>query len=93
MRAKLIAELPVYGTLRVSDGEAPLAGRADAVAMDDGKILFVIDWKSDITPTTKDVEGHAHQLLQYMTATAAPRGLLVYMTPGTVRWVDHPQRA
>jgi len=88
LRAKLIAELPVYATLRVNDGEAPLAGRADAVAMDDGKIAVVIDWKSDVAPATKEVEGHAHQLLQYMTATSAPRGLLVYMTPGTVRWVD-----
>jgi hypothetical protein len=30
---------------------------------------------------------HAGQLEDYRRATGAARGLLVYMTPGVVRWV------
>jgi len=30
---------------------------------------------------------HAGQLEDYLRVTGAPRGALVYMTPGIVRWV------
>jgi len=31
---------------------------------------------------------HPSQLRHYMTAVGPPRGALVYMKPGTVRWVE-----
>ena len=49
---------------------------------------MVVDWKSDVDPSDADIRFHAGQLEDYLRATGAPRGALVYMTPGLVRWVD-----
>ena len=62
-----------------------LAGRIDAVAVE---ASVVLDWKSDIAPTEDDVRIHAGQLQDYRHVTGAPRGALVYMTSGVVRWVE-----
>jgi hypothetical protein len=67
-----------------------LAGRIDAVLLDADKPSVVLDWKSDIAPTDEEVRIHAGQLQDYLRATGAPRGALVYMTPGVVRWVVNP---
>jgi hypothetical protein len=50
----------------------------------------VIDWKSDVDPDETDMRFHAGQLEDYLRATGAARGALVYMTPGFVRWVGVP---
>jgi ATP-dependent exoDNAse (exonuclease V) beta subunit len=65
-----------------------LAGRIDAVAVEEGQATVVLDWKSDIAPSEEDVWNHAGQLRGYLRATGASAGALVYMTPGLVRWVD-----
>jgi hypothetical protein len=48
----------------------------------------VVDWKSDVAPTAKDFRAHADQIRHYMAALDAARGALVYMTSGTVLWVE-----
>jgi hypothetical protein len=48
----------------------------------------VIDWKSDVDPNEADMRFHSVQLEDYLSATDAARGALVYMTPGFVRWVE-----
>jgi hypothetical protein len=85
LRPLLVPELPVYG---MPDAETALAGRADAVAVEDGKPSAVIDWKSEIGPMPEDVAVHTAQLRHYMTAIGVERGALVYMTPGIVRWIN-----
>jgi ATP-dependent exoDNAse (exonuclease V) beta subunit len=85
LRPALVPELPVYDMF--DDGQTALAGRADAVALEDGIASAVLDWKSDIAPTNEDIQTHAAQLRQYMTAVGAARGALVYMTSGTVHWI------
>ncbi|MDB5577511.1 MAG: UvrD/REP helicase [Bradyrhizobium sp.] len=89
LRPRLRAELPIYamiGDERICD---PMAGRADAVALaDDGSIEIVIDWKSDVAPAPAQLADHVEQLRLYLAATGAPRGALVYMTLGRVRWIE-----
>jgi hypothetical protein len=64
-----------------------LAGRADAIALVDGLASVVLDWKSDIAPTSEDTQAHAAQPRRYMTAVGVERGALVYMTSGVVHWI------
>lgn len=88
VRARLVPEIPLYG-LDASDAiSIALAGRADAVVMEGDRPSVVVDWKSDIAPEADDIRRHAAQLRDYMQAITAPRGLLVYMTQGTVHWVE-----
>jgi hypothetical protein len=60
-----------------------LAGRVDAIAIDHGKVLEVLDWKS-----ARDTRLHravyVQQLQYYLQATSAPRGAIVYMTTGEI---------
>jgi hypothetical protein len=74
--------------LAVQPSPTALAGRIDAVAVENSLASVVLDWKSDIAPTEEDVRIHAGQLQDYLHVTGAPRGALVYMTSGVVRWVE-----
>jgi ATP-dependent exoDNAse (exonuclease V) beta subunit len=87
LRRTLIPELPIYGMLDGDTHQTALAGRADAIALEDGVASVVLDWKSDIAPTSDDIQAHAAQLRHYMAAISAGRGALVYMTSGTVHWI------
>jgi ATP-dependent exoDNAse (exonuclease V) beta subunit len=87
LRPALIPELPIYGMLDGDIHQTALAGRADAIALEDGLASVVLDWKSDIAPTSDDIQAHAAQLRHYMAAISAGRGALVYMTSGTVHWI------
>ena len=64
-----------------------LAGRIDAIAFEGEQPSVVLDWKSDVAPTEEDICDHTRQISDYLAATGAPRGALVYMTLGAVRWV------
>jgi ATP-dependent exoDNAse (exonuclease V) beta subunit len=90
LRPRLVPEWPVYAMLGNAVTPTALAGRIDAVLLDADKPSVVLDWKSDIAPTDEEVRIHAGQLQDYLRATGAPRGALVYMTPGVVRWVVNP---
>jgi len=87
LRPHLIAELPVYGLIRSRPEPIALAGRVDAAAVVNRRVAAVVDWKSDIAPTEDDVRNHAGQIQDYLQVTGAGRGILVYMTSGTVRQI------
>ncbi len=93
LRPELVPELPVYAMVDNDVGETALAGRADAIAFDKGRPSVVLDWKSDVAPTSEDTRIHAAQLRDYMTAIGAPRGAVVYMTSGSVHWIGAPGEA
>jgi ATP-dependent exoDNAse (exonuclease V) beta subunit len=64
-----------------------LVGRADAAAVQDNRIVLVIDWKSDVNPSAAAHSGHTAQLRDYLRVTRAERGAVVYMSSGQVIWV------
>jgi CRISPR-associated exonuclease Cas4 len=87
LRHGLVPEVPVFATMHDSEAIS-VAGRADAVFFRDGGADVVIDWKSDVAPSTSDVESHAGQLRVYMRALKAARGALVYLSTGRVHWLN-----
>lgn len=84
-------EWPIYALLSGTCPPIALAGRVDAIAYDGERPDIVVDWKNDVDPTDKDMRMHANQLEDYLRATGAFRGALVYMTPGIIHWVAHPR--
>ena len=93
LRPGLMPELPLYAMLDDEVGATALAGRADAIAFDNGRASVVLDWKSDIAPTRQDTRTHTAQLRDYMIAIGAPQGAVVYMTSGSVHWIGAPSEA
>jgi hypothetical protein len=90
LRPLLIPEIAVWS----SSPDGPLlAGRADALAVKDGNVVAALDWKSDVAPTREERLEHIGQLSEYLTATGAPRGALIYMSLGEVVWVEAKTRA
>ena len=86
LRPRLVPEWPIYG-LMGSRGTQAIAGRVDAVAIDEGRADIVIDWKSDVAPTETTIAKQRAQLSQYLAVTDTERGALVYLTTGQIRWV------
>lgn len=66
-----------------------VAGRADALAIREGRIEVAIDWKSDINPTANVRAAYGGQLRDYLEATGAERGAIVFLTLGEVAWIEH----
>jgi hypothetical protein len=87
LRERLTPEWPIFTLLEGRSNPSALAGRIDAIAYDGDRAELVVDWKSDVDPADADIRLHARQLDEYLRATGAPRGALVYMTPGLVRWI------
>ncbi|MGY3621962.1 hypothetical protein ACVJGD_008158 [Bradyrhizobium sp. USDA 10063] len=48
---------------------------------------IVVDCKSDVDPSDKDMRVPAGQLADYLRVAGATRGVLVCMTLGVIRWV------
>jgi CRISPR-associated exonuclease Cas4 len=90
VRSALVPEVPVFGLLAGDNAERPMAGRADAIAIEGGKVTLVVDWKSDVAPGENVRQAHVEQLRTYLAAMDAPRGALVYASLGFVHWVDLP---
>jgi hypothetical protein len=76
----LVPEISVWGEL---DPGNLLAGRVDAIAIEDSKVLEVLDWKSD-RDTALHRAAYIQQLQRYLLATSAPRGAIVFMTTGEI---------
>lgn len=89
LRGSLVPEISLYALVDAGDAVLPLAGRADALVVEDGVITAVIDWKSDVAPADRERQAHVEQLRLYLAATGAPCGALVYATLGVVRWVEN----
>jgi CRISPR-associated exonuclease Cas4 len=83
LRSTLVPEYPIY----TSTPEFLLAGRADAIAYEDGRPVTVVDWKSDIDPTPDDRRAYVGQIRDYIAAVGAERGVIVYMSRGELQWV------
>jgi ATP-dependent exoDNAse (exonuclease V) beta subunit len=84
LRPTLRAETTIWAATETNY----LAGRADAISVVDGHVQAVLDWKGDVAPTARDRAGYRGQLAEYLTATGALRGALVYMSLGEVEWVE-----
>jgi hypothetical protein len=67
LRPRLVPEWPIYALLAGASTPTAVAGRIDAVSLEDGQASVVLDWKSDIAPTDDDVRIH------YLKTTGAPR--------------------
>ena len=64
-----------------------LAGRADALVMADNHVAGVIDWKSDIAPTKDVTAKYVLQVVEYLRATGAVAGAVVFMSMEQIIWV------
>jgi ATP-dependent exoDNAse (exonuclease V) beta subunit len=84
LRPHLVPELAVWA----ARDTYLVAGRADALAIRENKIDVAIDWKSDVKPTTSIRAAYASQLRDYLAATGAARGALVFMSLEEVVWVE-----
>ncbi len=83
LRPHLVPEFPVWA----ADEHVLVAGRADALAIRDEGVDAAIDWKSDVNPSPAVRKKHAQQLRDYLSATHASRGAVVYLTTGEIVWV------
>lgn len=64
-----------------------LAGRSDALIVVDGEVIGVVDWKSDFATRQADKDRYASQISDYVRATGALAGMIVFVTTGEVAWV------
>ncbi|MBN9466016.1 UvrD-helicase domain-containing protein [Brevundimonas sp.] len=83
--SSLQAEVPIYAMDH--DGTL-ISGRADAVALREGRIDVILDWKSDLAPSAAERSEYAAQVAAYMRVTGASRGALVYLSRDEVTWID-----
>ena len=85
LRSRLSPEFRVYAGTAEEQDLILTAGIADAIAADDtGRIEVVVDWKSDVNPGPAETEQYRGQVGDYLAATGAQRGLIIFMTPGSV---------
>jgi CRISPR-associated exonuclease Cas4 len=84
LRPYLVPELAIWA----ARDTYLVAGRADALAIRENKIDIAIDWKSDVKPTMSVRAAYADQLRDYLDATGAARGALVFMSLNEVVWVN-----
>jgi exodeoxyribonuclease-5 len=90
IRHRLVPEYWVYSGAQEDNSVSVTAGIADAVALGDaGQTEVVVDWKSDVAPTTVAIEQYRGQVRDYLAATTAATGLIVYMTSGKIDRVTH----
>ncbi|MBZ9994161.1 UvrD-helicase domain-containing protein [Mesorhizobium sp. BH1-1-4] len=86
LRPHLVPEIAIWGR----DEASLIAGRADALAIIEDRVDAAIDWKSDVHPAPAVREAHVRQLRDYLSATGAVRGAIVYLTSGEITWVVPP---
>jgi ATP-dependent exoDNAse (exonuclease V) beta subunit len=86
VRDQLVPEWNVAASHVIPDGsEELILGVADAVVPNEfGPPVLVVDWKSDVEPSARKTMRYSGQLAEYLRATGASEGLLVYLTTGQV---------
>lgn len=85
LRATLVPEVDVFAMITQGDAARPLAGVADAIAVDgDGRPTAVIDWKTGGRPTPATREKHRAQIRAYMSVLGIGCGMVVYVATGEV---------
>ena len=91
LRPGLLPEFPVYSSISSGLEEEATAGIADAIAFrEDGAPDVIVDWKSDVSPTSDVLEHYRIQVRAYLEMTGAKRGLIVLATSGIVIPVTCP---
>jgi ATP-dependent exoDNAse (exonuclease V) beta subunit len=89
IRPRLVPEWPVASVSPVDDYEDITMGVADAVVPEEGgPPSLVVDWKSDLDPSENVMQGYVGQLREYLRATGARAGMLVFMSRGAVVHVE-----
>jgi ATP-dependent helicase/nuclease subunit A len=84
-RERLVPELTVFSAHANVDRTTYVGGVVDALARQpDGSIELIIDWKTDVSPSAQQIELYRDQVRDYLNATGAPEGLLVFVTAGQV---------
>jgi len=68
-----------------------LAGRADALVVIEGRVVGVVDWKSDFAPSAERKALYAEQISEYVRVTGALAGAIVFVTTGEIVWVGERQ--
>ncbi len=82
-RSRLLPELTVFSAQADNDRTIYVGGIADAVAYQPtGDIDLVVDWKTDVSPSVQQIDLYREQIRDYLAATGAPEGLLVFVTSG-----------
>ena len=94
LRGRLMPEMTVLSFEQANNEDVYVGGIADALAVDAaGKIDVVIDWKSDVAPSPKQIELYRDQVGDYLDSTDAVEALIVFATSGTVIRVARSQKA
>jgi len=87
----LVPELTVFSARADEDCTTFVGGIADALAyLPLGIIDLVVDWKTDVTPTDQQIDLYRAQIRDYLVATGASEGLLVFVTTGQLVRVHRP---
>jgi exodeoxyribonuclease-5 len=84
-RTRLLPELTVFSAQAEENRTTYIGGIADAVAYQpDGSIDLVIDWKTDVRPSVEQTDQYRAQMRDYVTATGAAQGIVVFVTTGQI---------
>jgi ATP-dependent exoDNAse (exonuclease V) beta subunit len=90
IRSRLFPEAPVAASFENGEISATY-GVADAVAVTEaGAIDIVLDWKSDVDPDTRVINGYRAQVADYLRTVGAKHGMIVFMTSGKVVEIISP---
>ena len=85
VRGSLVPECSVASSMRSDEVEQVTLGVADALVLKaDGAPRLVVDWKSDVNPGPATIARYRVQVLDYMTATGALEGMIVFLTDGII---------
>jgi hypothetical protein len=86
---RLLPEMTIFSAETDDDRTIYVGGIADAVAYQPtGVIDLVVDWKTDVSPSVQQVDLYRAQMRDYLVATGAAEGLLVFATTGQLVWVQ-----
>lgn len=88
LRPHILAEVSVWGR----EGDRHTAGRADALVVYEGKVVGVLDWKSDVEVTAQLRAQYLQQVQDYLELTGATAGAVVFATTGEVLWAGDRER-
>ena len=82
-RSRLLPEMTVFSAQADGNRTIYVGGTADAIAYHPtGAIDLVIDWKTDVDPSAQQIELYREQMRDYLIATGALDGLIVFVTTG-----------
>jgi ATP-dependent exoDNAse (exonuclease V) beta subunit len=89
LRPRLLAELTVLSAAETHNGTGYVGGVADALTMNgEGAVEVIVDWKSDVDPSSATIELYRTQVRDYLAATGGREGLLIFLTSGRVERVN-----